>query len=246
MRVLIATPTTGGTVATAYAQSLAAATAAIHGAGGTYRLMTVDGADVVIARTLLAHAFLADESATHILFVDSDMAVERAVFSHFLALDVAIVGAAYAERRLDLGAFAAAMAEAPDEPRARALASTFNIRVAPGQVEVKGHVCEVEGFGFGCVLIARAVFEAMVERGIASAFVSAKLRSAGLTGDIWDFFAPIRREDGDWMSEDYSFCARTARLGDVPLLAYVGPGVGHVGSFTYGAPYVERLKAGKG
>ena len=55
----------------------------------------------------------------------------------------------------------------------------------------------------------------------------------------------IKLDNGDWLSEDYAFCNRVRALGDVPLLAYVGAGVGHVGHFTYGGPYVERLKAGK-
>ena len=102
------------------------------------------------------------------------------------------------------------------------------------------------GFGFGCVLIARAVFELMSERGVARPKTSAKRRASGLKGDIWNFFDPIERPDGDQLSEDYAFCARVRELGDVPLLAYVGPGIGHVGPFTYGAAFIERLKADRG
>ena len=105
MRVMIATPTAGGTVMAAYAQTLAGATIALNEKGVDYRLLTVDGADVVISRNLLTHSFLSDAEATHILFIDSDMSIDIAVFRHFLTLDVPIVGAAYTERRMDLGAF---------------------------------------------------------------------------------------------------------------------------------------------
>lgn len=245
MRVMIATPTAGGIVTAAYAQTLTSATLALAEIGASYRLMTVDGADLVMARNLLAHAFLSDREATHILFVDSDMAVETSVLRHLLALDTPIVGAAYAERRMSLEGFHEAMMEAADLPRARALASSFTVRLEPGEQKIRNGCVEAKAFGFGCVLVRREVFAALIARGKVGRFVSAKLQGGGVEGEVWDFFAEIPLETGDRLSEDYAFCRRVRSLGDVPLLAYVGAGVGHVGQFTYGGPYVERLKAGK-
>lgn len=245
MRVMIATPTTGGLTTTAYTQSVVAATIAIHERGGTYRHLSIDGADVVIARNILAHAFMKDESCDHILFLDSDMAVEVSVFRHLLDLGAPMVGAAYSERRLDLGAFAKAMAEEENEPRARALASNFTVRMAPGEKNVRNGCCPVDALGFGCVLIAKPVFRALIDRRVVKPFVSSKLQSLGMTDVVHDFFDEIELENGDWLSEDYAFCRRVKALGDVEVLAYVGGGVGHVGAFTYSGPYIERLKAGK-
>ncbi|MEX2519698.1 MAG: hypothetical protein WD969_10255 [Paracoccaceae bacterium] len=245
MKVLIASPTTQGIVTTAYAHTLTAATAVLNEVGALYRLMLIDGADVVMARTILAHAFMADESLTHILFIDSDMAVDGAALRRLIALKAPIVGVAYAERRIDLDAYAARVAEGASPDAAKALSSAFTLRMRPGRKEVNQGLVEVEGFGFGCVLIAKEVFSAMVARGIAKPMTSAKLRASGLKGDIHDFFAPIRQPDGDALSEDYAFCERVRALGDVPLLAYIGPGIGHVGQFTYGGAYIERLRAGK-
>ena len=245
MRVMIATPTAGGMVTAAHAQTLAGATQALTERGATYRYVGVDGPDVEISRNLLAHSFLEDASATHLLCLDSDMAVDIAVLRHFLKLDLPIVGAAYAERWLDLPGFAAAMRDDDDVVRARALASGFTVRMTPGEKAVRNGCVEAEAFGFGCVLIRREVFQALIDREKVAPFVSSKLRGAGVEGTVWDFFGRIRLEDGDWLSEDYAFCRRVRALGDTRLMAYVGPGVGHVGQFTYGGPYMERLKAGK-
>ncbi|MEM8754107.1 MAG: hypothetical protein AAGF90_14100 [Pseudomonadota bacterium] len=244
MRTVIATPTAGGTVTAAYAQTLVAATSALTDHGADYRLLTIDGADVATARNLLAHSFLSDPSATHILFIDSDMAIDAAVFARLLKLDAPIVGAAYAERGIDLGALHSAMAEERNLPRARALASNFTIRMAPGEATVRDGFVEVASFGFGCVLIRRAVFGALVDRALVEPFVSSRLKRLGIEGTVWSFFGEIALDDGGRLSEDFSFCRRVRSLGDVPLLAYVGPGVGHVGQFTYGGPFIERLKAG--
>lgn len=245
MRVTIATPTTGGVVTAAYAQTLTAATLALTERGASYRLITVDGAEVAMARNILAHGFLGDAGATHVLFVDSDMAVDISVFRYFLKLDAPIVGAAYPERRMSLEDFHEAMAEEANLPRARALASNFTVRLSPGAHKVRRNCVEATGFGFGCVLIRREVFTAMIEREVVKPYVSAKLRAAGIEGEVWDFFSEIPLGSGDRPSEDFAFCRRVTELGDTPLLAYIGPGVGHVGQFTYGGPYVERLKAGR-
>jgi hypothetical protein len=101
--------------------------------GGTSRHLSIDGADVVIARNILAHSFLTDDSCDYVLFIDSDMAVDLAVFRRLLKAEVSLIGAAYSERRLNLHTFAAAMAEDDNEGRARALASNFTVRMKPGE-----------------------------------------------------------------------------------------------------------------
>lgn len=245
MSVLIATPTTQGAVSARYAQTLVAATQALGEAGLRYRLMTVDSAEVWVARTAMVHAFLADPGATHLLFLDSDMAVEGGVIRRLLARGAPIAGAAYAARRIDLSAYAAAMAEVADPGRARALASDFAVSVRGGRGEVREGFAEVEGFGFGCVLIRRPLLEAMIANGAVRPLVSARLRQMGLEGEIWDFFDEWRLPDGDRLSEDLSFCRRVREMGGVPLVAWVGPGVEHIGPFAYGGAYLERLKAGR-
>jgi len=245
MKVLIGTPTAGGIATTAFTQSVVAATIAIHEQDGSYTFVCIDGADVIMARNLLAHHFLSDKSLTHILFIDNDMLIELGVFRHFLSADVPMLGAAYSERRMDMAIFGAGMAEHGNEERARALASHFNVHVIPGEIEVSKNVCKVRALGFGCVLIKRSVFEALIEQNEVRSYISRTVKNMGLKGIVYDFFDKIQLESGDWLSEDYAFCHRVTSLGYVDVNAYVGGGVGHVGQFTYSGPYIERLKVGK-
>lgn len=247
MKVFIATPTMGGTASIDYARSLAAATLALSGKGLEYEHFLVDGAEIVFARNILAHRFMSDPRNDAILFVDSDMAIHQGVFEHFLthfSPERPMIGAAYSERRLDLERYFEAMQERADDARARALASRFNVRIESGEKQVKDQLCPVRGFGFGCVLIHRRVFEGLVARSLATPLVSTKFQQIGERGQPYDYFGRLRMASGEELSEDYAFCERVQQLGDVEVHAYVGSGVEHVGPFRYSAPYIERLKEG--
>ena len=80
-KVFIASPTVSGIVTTAYAGTLMAVTMGLQKRNVTYRYTNFDGSDIVMARNYLANAFLQDETASHILYVDSDMAVPQDTLS---------------------------------------------------------------------------------------------------------------------------------------------------------------------
>jgi hypothetical protein len=245
VKILIATPTAGGIATTALTQSVVAATLAINEKGGSYSFCCIDGSDVVTARNILSHYFVSDITLTHILFIDNDMLIEFSVFRKLLSKESPILGAAYSERKMDMATFAAEMIEGNNEMRARALASKFNVHVFSGRFEVNDNFCKVNALGFGCMLIRREIFEGLIEKNLVSPFNSSALRHVRTEGIVYDFFDEIQLESGEWLSEDYAFCNRVLSLGDVEILAYVGCGVGHVGQFAYGGPYIERLKARK-
>jgi len=244
MHIFIATPTAGGITTTDYARTLVNATLAIHESGGGYQHLIVDGAEVALARNILANTFLQTPECDAILFIDSDMAVEKKVFKHFLAQEHSIVGAAYSERRIDLEIFAKAMQEKNDIERARALASKYNVRITAGEKNIVDHLCPVIGIGFGCVLIKREVFHDLAKHSLVDELISSRLKSSGVADKAYDFFGRIRLDSGEWLSEDYAFCDRYLKLPDAKIMAYVGAGVSHVGSFNYSAPYMKRLKEG--
>jgi len=242
--VFIATPTAGGTAPIAFSQTLIAATLAIHEAGRSYRFLSIDGAGVVFARNVLSHVFLQDNNCEYILFLDSDMDVDVSVFRFLLAAAKPIVGAIYAKKTINLAQYAKDFAMHNDDRRALAMASDYNVLLTPGEHKVIDNLMQVVAFGFGCVLIHRSVFDALIARGNVAPFVSSGAAGLGLAGTVHDFFGEIRLPSGEVMSEDYAFCSRVDTLEDTPLLGYVGDGVGHVGNFSYSGPFIERLKSG--
>lgn len=244
MKVLIGTPTAGGIAKIQFATSVLNCANAVAEAGGHCELVTFDGAHLVIARNYIAHHALSDPTITHVLSLDSDMDVGIDVFRRLIAAQTDLVAAVYTERGMDLKTFATSMTQDGDARRATALSARFTSSVDTGRLTVRNNLCSLRNTALGCSLIRREVFERIIAGGKVEPFICKKLRDMGVKGEMWNFFAEIAASDGGFLSEDYSFCTRAKAVG-VDLIGYVGPGVGHVGSFTYEGPFIERLKTGR-
>ena len=244
MKVLIGTPTAGGIAKIQYSTSVLSCANAVAEVGGRCDLVTFDGAHLVIARNYIAHCALTDPEVTHVLSLDSDMDVDINVFRRMIAADADLIAAVYTERGMDMQAFANDLAVSRDKGRATARAARFTSTVEEGKLTVSNHLCTLKNTALGCSLIRRSVFERIIEGGHVEPFICRKLRDMGVKGEMWDFFAESPAPQGGFLSEDYSFCER-AKAAGVTLTGYVGRGVGHVGSFTYEGPFIERLKTGR-
>lgn len=241
MQILIGTPTAGHIVTTAYSHSLVAATQAINEFGGSYQYRVFNGSDLPLARNYLAHEFLEDPYLTHLLFLDSDMLVEKPVFSRLLRADKPIVGAIYSERQMNRARYLDLIRSGVEEPKARAAALQFNVRpIDDGYAMSKGW-CKVGGIGAGCLLIKRQVFSTLARTGGASQIRSMKLSTHVGLDKFLDFFGTIPLEDGDYLSEDYSFCHRALKVG-FEIWGLADMAVSHMGRQEYAARFLDHLE----
>ena len=232
MKVLIGTPTAGEVVTSAYAGSLIAASRVFHRLGWDYAHAMFDGADVALARNWLAGLILENAGITHLLFLDSDMAVGEEVFTRLARAERAMVGAIYPERRIDLERFAALSGQGMAPERARAMALNFAVQLAPGPLEVTDGLCPVEAIGFGCVLIRRDVITRLAPK-------VGEIPGGPSGGGLRDFFGRMKGAEG-LLSEDYSFCQRVRAMGET-IWGDTAGGAGHVGRMTFSAPFIDHL-----
>lgn len=239
--LLIATPTVHSAVTTAYASTLVEVTQACHDLGWRWSYQFVDGADVAMARNILANQALTTEGCTHILFVDSDMAIPRHAIDRMLLLDVPIVGVLYTARSLDLDAYAVARARGLPDPQARAVASRFHLRASGEALEIVDGLCEVEGFGFGGVLINVELLRRLTSSPLVAHVRDARLVKHNVPESWYDFFSEIQISDGTWFSEDFSFCYRVRQLGE-RIVALADADIGHVGVFRYGGSFSNWVR----
>ncbi len=214
--VFLATPCYGGVVAQGYMQSVIGIMrrAADDGYDVTLALL---GQDALITRsrnTLLAH-FMASETATHILFIDSDISFDPALVQRLIASAKDVVAASYplkthywdghADQRMRRG-----------EP-----ASTAGLRYVGELCE--GPLAEREGdlatatyVGTGFMLISRSAILRMIEAYPDTQYQTihaysqtgaAKLTPYALFDCMID---PVTRT---YLSEDFAFCHRWRGLG---------------------------------
>jgi hypothetical protein len=248
--VLIATPTAGGVVKGLYATTLVKAVMAIRDAGWNVDFVTFDGSYVSIARNYFAHVLLGQPHFTHLLMIDSDMSVEGHTICRLLRCDKPVVAGAYSQRRMDLDVFA----QVARDPHLAltdltALSMEYNIAPEPEpgtrQIKITDGMCRVRHVALGCAAIRRDAFETLISAGIARARPNHFLQKSGFKGPFYNFFGEITLENGDSLSEDYSFCKRWLDLAGNEIWAVIDESIGHVGDMVFGAPYLNRLLQGK-
>ncbi|MDJ0820931.1 MAG: hypothetical protein QNJ09_03845 [Paracoccaceae bacterium] len=236
MKIIIGTPTAGGTVTTAYARSLTNLTLELSRLKAAYALAMIDGSDIIKARNIIASEALADPACTHVLFLDSDMDVPRAVFQRLLEAGHDLAGAIYPKRQLDLDRYTQLIREGVRPEQARAASSEFVVGFSSSQITVQSGWCKATVLGTGCLLIKRNVLEALASGGQVAQIAS----SLPEGGPLYDFFGPLSKPDGARMSEDFSFCVKATQAG-FTVWALADADVGHMGTQRYTARFSDHL-----
>ena len=214
--VFLATPCYGGVVTQGYMQSVIGLMqqASIDSYDVTLALL---GQDALITRcrnTLLGH-FISIESATHILYVDSDISFDSKLTSQLLASGKDVVAASYplktsywdvdANRRLQSG-------EAPDTAALRYVGELCEGSLAFRE----GSLAAATYVGTGFMLISRDAINRMI-----AAYPQTRYNSVHaypqIGSELTVFYAlfdcvidPITQT---YLSEDFTFCRRWRALG---------------------------------
>ncbi|MGI9480969.1 MAG: hypothetical protein ACR2OR_01300 [Hyphomicrobiales bacterium] len=109
-------------------------------------------------------------------------------------------------------------------------ATKWNFATAEAEFRI-GDVIEVEKIGFGLVLLQVDLLKKLIEKGLASEFP----RFGAITQTnhpVYDFFSPLKKEDGSYIFEDIAFCNRVSEAGET-LYALVTEDVQHWGDYAY-------------
>lgn len=248
MKILFATPTGRGVIQACAYQSLMRAAVSMTRAGIGVDVLTVDLADVMRSRNVMASTFLTRKDCTHLAFVDADMAFGPTLFQRLLAYDRPLIGVAAPKRTFNTKKVNRAIGDliknesAIDVRRAIGLSDTFNVALdgSVGDLEPDDGFVEVKALGTGLMLIRRDVFERMLDQGEAKATTL-----SGYGCPVYGFFNCIMVEgSGDYVSEDLSFCMRWRNCGGT-VYALVDEKIGHEGNLLVEASFAERIARAK-
>lgn len=163
------------------------------------------------ARNNLVAKFLANPSATHLMFIDADIAWEPESVLRLLLHDKGVVCGAYPMK---------------SEP------IRYVLNILPG---AKHHdpLYEVSTSGTGFMLIKREIIEALVD-----AMPELKYRDSLNLGEQYEpymyaLFDTVIDEHGHYLSEDWTFCKRVREVLKKPIWIDTGIKLDHLGTHRF-------------
>jgi hypothetical protein len=243
LHVMVASPCFGGMVGQGYMKSVL--DLLLHGVrGGLAVSVELLGHDSLIprARNALVARFLDHATATHLLFVDADIAFEPAQVLRMLALEEDVVAGMYPLKLLDWEAAGAR----PGEPPHAAALRYLGVPCTGAERAARDGFVTAEYAGTGFMLLRRAALERMAAcypetRYSVAHTAAAPDRSVNQYALFDCMIAPDTRA---YLSEDYAFCHRWRAIGGRIWLDTQGR-LDHAGAFTFaGRPDLRFPAAG--
>lgn len=219
--ILIAMPTLGE-IATPTVRCLIGLTQAFARARISFAFETYEFSDIVFSRNQLMCIFQSRKQFTHMLMMDSDMAVEPAAILRLMEIDVDFAATAYPQKHPRwnrMRELIEAEANLPDNeksPMSELLSRTwiYNHQKADfggGDwiAKKRNGFITVPATGTGLMLLSRRVPEKMIEEGVAKHKPRLEQVPIHKGLEYHDYFSHLSSPDGGLMyGEDQSFCMR--------------------------------------
>lgn len=214
--IFLATPCYGAMAGIQYMRSVLDLQAACL-ARGIGLEVELGGGDALItrARSRMVAKFLAQSTATHLFFVDADIAFKPDQVFRLLDVDKDVVGGVYPIKRIDWDKTRAAAQAGLKDLMAASIG--YVVRFLPSET----NSVELDDDGFGPVAYVGTGF-LMLRRDAVERLVAAHPELTARMGDMADsgveeavmvFETMIEPETGQYLSEDYAFCRRWRDLG---------------------------------
>lgn len=243
--IYLAVPCYGGQLTLFFVKSMLALHDACREKGiGLHIEMMGGEALITRGRSRLAAQFLAHPQATHLLFVDADIAFLPQNVFRLLDAEKDVIAAVCPLKSIDWDKVrAAAKADVAD---LQAAGIGYVVRFLPTpdkSVEVENGFAQVAYGGTGFLMIKRQAMQRICD---AHPELRAKM------GDMHDNLAPeavmvfdtmVEPETGQYLSEDYAFCRRWRDLGG-EIWADFDARLTHVGHAAYTGSLMQALMSG--
>jgi hypothetical protein len=186
-------------------------------------------------RNLLAHQFMQNEAATHLMFIDADIKFNPADIVHMLRADKDIICGIYPKKEINWHAVEQAVKDGVpvDQLKNKTGSMVVNLVGYEGQVTVPAHEpLEIWNGGTGFMLIKKEVLVKMKEQ-LPAYRNDVKVLSGEITDWITEYFAcAIEPGVQRLLSEDYYFCWKAREMG-IKIHAAPWVNLGHFGSYLF-------------
>jgi hypothetical protein len=216
VQLVVGTPCYGGMVSHLYTASLLKLQHACS-ANNIGLAVLMQGGDALITRArqnLVAH-FLGNQAATHLLFIDADIAFEPAQVFRLLGFKVEIAAGVYPTKRIDWPRVQAQVRAGRDNLESGALSYVLEFD-DPARIEQCDGFARARYAGTGFLLIRRDALLRMIGAYPDLRYTREHQQQDPLAGSPWRyalFDCVIDPPGGTYLSEDYSFCKRWRDIG---------------------------------
>ncbi len=211
IHLVVGTPCRDGRVTSATFSSLLQLQQACQKENLPLTLLMRDGGDLVEqARQEITDSFLAIPSATHLLFVDADIAFEPGQVFRLLRFNTEVTAAAYPLKFIDWERVRSAARAGGDKLESAGLHYAMGTIQPP---QVRDGFIRVQWAGTGFFLVKREVFGVLAERHPELRYSKGSPGQPGQAGGFAFFNCLVDGKDGPYLSEDYSFCRCWTQMG---------------------------------
>lgn len=241
-KVYLATPCYGCMMTVPYLVSLLSLQAACVQRGIELMVDFVGNESLVErARNILVARFLASD-ATHLFFVDADIAFHPNTALRLLEADKDVATAVYPKKAYNWGVVKAKLAAGDKEP-VPSMGVDYNINIAASKQTVgpNGFV-QVLDSATGFMMIKRAVLERMADHYREELYAVNDIPGQTTKDYVALFACMIDPESKRFLSEDYSFCRRYQQLGG-DIWADIATPLSHLGTHMYRGDQRARVSA---
>lgn len=234
--IFLATPMYGGQCTGFFAQSLITTTKVLTDNDIELSVSFLFNESLIQrGRNLLAHQFMQNEAATHLMFIDADIKFNAADIVHMLRADKDIICGIYPKKEINWHTVDKAVKEGVpvDQLKNKTGSMVVNLVGYDGEVTVPMHEpLEIWNGGTGFMLIKKEVMLKMQEH-LPSYINDVKVLSGQPVDRITEYFACAIEPGLDrLLSEDYYFCWK-ARQAGIKIYAAPWVNLGHFGSYLF-------------
>ena len=234
--VFLATPMYGGMCTGFFTQSLITTTKVLADNGIDLSVSFLFNESLIQrGRNLLAHQFMQNEAATHLMFVDADIKFNPYDIVHMLKADKDIICGLYPKKEINWHTVEKAVKEGVpvDQLKNKTGSMVVNLVGYEGEVTVPmSEPLEIWNGGTGFMMIKKEVMTKMKEY-LPSYVNDVKVLSGQVVDNITEYFAcAIEPGINRLLSEDYYFCWK-ARACGIKIYAAPWVNLGHFGSYLF-------------
>jgi hypothetical protein len=247
--VLIATPCYGGLVSHVYVHSLLKLMTSRGNRAFTVGLITSAHDSLITrSRNSLVRNFLDNQGATHLLFIDADIAFEPEAVHRLLDLDEEVAAGMYPIKTVDWSRMSAVVRPGMTEEMLRESGMHFvGVPCTGSEHEQRGGFVTGRYAGTGFMMIKRSAIQRLIAAYPDTAYRTMHTypipRIDG--GTLYNLFdCMIEPDTGVYLSEDFTFCHRFRKIGGKVWLDTESR-LRHVGSMEFeGRAIIEMTKYG--